>query len=166
MTVLPEPPAAPTAGQTTPTDADRDQAERWLAALDDIPTSFRDRTPLPARGTSPPVPQPGRPPMSQKAVDASALMLSGGVATVLVGGTASLFMVATGLADPTVVGIVAAAPIAVAVPIAAVTRLLKRAKQAVPGDTHHHYNAPVTHTTNTTHSTAKGIVVKNTNQQQ
>jgi len=70
MTVLPEPtPTAPAAGQSTPTDADREQAARWLAALDELaveqPTAVRvDDASIPsfedgARvGDTPPVQQP------------------------------------------------------------------------------------------------------------
>jgi hypothetical protein len=128
-----------------------------------IETAFRDDTPLPRHGATPPVPQPGRPPMSQKAVDASALMLSGGVATVLVGGSASLVLAASGIADPAVIGICAATPLAVAVPIVAVTRLLKRAKSVLPEEHHHHYNAPVHH--QHTHSSTRGVWARTDNRQ-
>lgn len=66
MTVLPEPtPTAPAAGQATPTDADREQIRRLVAAVDEIekPTSY-DNPDLPSWrdgsriGTTPPVPQP------------------------------------------------------------------------------------------------------------
>jgi hypothetical protein len=101
--------------------------------------------------------------MSQRAVDASALMLSGGVATVLVSGSASLVLAASGIADPTVIGICAAAPIAVAVPIIAVTRLLKRAKTVLPEEHHHHYNAPVDQRTLNSHT--RGLWARTNNQQ-
>jgi hypothetical protein len=66
MTVLPEPtPTAPAAGQATPTDTDREQIRRLVAAVDEIekPTSY-DNPDLPSWrdgsriGTTPPVPQP------------------------------------------------------------------------------------------------------------
>jgi hypothetical protein len=104
------------------------------------PTSYRDPTPTPRIGTAPPVAQPGRPPMSQGATDASALMLSGGVATVLVGGAASLVMVASGHADPVVCAIVLGAPTTLAL---AVARVLRRAKTVLPDEHHHHYTGPV-----------------------
>ena len=103
-------------------------------------TSFRDDTPLPVVGDTPPVPQPGRPPMSQKATDASALMLSASVLTVAVGGSASLVLWASGLADPTVCAIVFGAPAGL---VLALGRLVKRAGEAVPAEHHHHYNGPV-----------------------
>ena len=112
-------------------------------ALADRATFHRDDSPLPTYGTAPPVAQPGRPPMSQKATDASALMLSGGAATFLVGGTASLLMLASGHADPVVCAVVLGAP---TVLVVALSRLLKTAKDTVSGDTHHHYSGTVQQT--------------------
>lgn len=167
-------PTAPAAGQTTPTQADRDTIRRLMAAVDEIeqPTSVRvDDPTVPswrdgARiGTAPPVPQPGRPPMSQGATDASALMLSGGVASVLVGGAVSLVMFTSGHADPVVCGIVFGSPAALAL---AASRLLKRAKQvaeAAPPEIHNHYNGPVHQDQRTTQSRNTGVWVKNDNRQ-
>jgi hypothetical protein len=125
--------------------AARQQAEQILAALNDLPTptSYRDDSPLPAVGSAPPVPQPGRPPMSQKATDTSALMLSGSVLTLATGGAASAVLWASGYADPTVIGLIAAAPVAVAIPIYALARLVKAAATATPPEHHHHYTGPV-----------------------
>ncbi|MGW7053113.1 hypothetical protein [Streptomyces sp. NPDC054887] len=111
------------------------------------PTTFRDDTKPPVVGTAPPVPQPGRPPMSQKATDASALMLSVGAGSLLLGGGVSLVMLTSGLADATVIAWICAAPAAVAVPILALSRLLKAAGQAAPAETHQHFNGPVRNTT-------------------
>lgn len=115
-------------------------------ALNERATFHRDDSPLPTYGTAPPVAQPGRPPMSQKATDASALMLSGGAATFLVGGTASLLMLASGHADPVVCAVVLGAP---TVLVLALSRLVSRAKDAMPGDTHHHYTGTVQQTNQT-----------------
>lgn len=104
------------------------------------PTSFRDDTPVPLVGSARPVPQPGRPPMSQSATDASALMLSGSVLTVAVGGAGSLVMYASGYADPVVCAIVFGAPAAL---VLALSRLMRRAKDVLPAEHHHHYRGPV-----------------------
>lgn len=104
------------------------------------PTSFRDTSPVPVVGTAPPVAQPGRPPMSQAATDASALMLSGSALTIAVGGTGSLVMLASGYADPVVCAIVFGAPAAL---VLALARLVRRAKDAMPAEHHHHYSGPV-----------------------
>ena len=144
---LPEPPAATAAGQATPTDADRDRIRRLVAAVDEIgqPTRYDDPD-LPSWtdgsriGDTPAVEQGGRPAMSQRATDASALMLSAGVASVLVGGSVSLVLVASGKADPTVCGIIFGSPAALAL---AVSRVLKRAKGVLPTEIHNHYEGPV-----------------------
>lgn len=120
-----------------------DQAQMLIAAVEQAllaPTSYRDDSPLPTVGTAPPVPQPGRPPMSQGATDASVLMLTGSVLTVAVGGASSLVMLASGYADPVVCAIVFGAPAAAAL---AIGRLLGRAKGVLPDEHHHHYNGPV-----------------------
>lgn len=160
MTTLPEPPAATAAGQATPTDADRAQAARLLAALDEIPTRFRDETPLPAYGSTPPVPQPGIPPMSQKATDAGRLMMYGGLATVPPGLMLTAVLVASEHADPTVVGIIFGAPIAL---VLAIARLATRAKGVLPEEHHHHYNAPVDQRTQQTKTS--GLWARTNNQQ-
>lgn len=117
------------------------------------PTSFRDDTPAPAVGSTPPVPQPGRPPMSQGATDASVLMLSAGVASLPIGGMTALVIYTLGTADPVALAIGAAAPAALAVPIFALSRLVKRAKPEP--DVHHHYNGNVIQ--QTTHSKNTGL---------
>ena len=108
-----------------------------------ITTAFRDPTPVPAVGSTPPVPQPGRPPMSQGATDASVLMLAGGATTVMVGGTAATLMYVSQYADPLVCALVFGAP---TVLVLALSRLLARAKNALPPEHHHHYSGPVTQT--------------------
>jgi hypothetical protein len=105
--------------------------------------------------------------MSQRATDASALMLSGSVLTVALGGTATGILWASGHADPTVVGCIAAAPAALAIPILALSRLIKRAKEVVeaaPATHHHHYTGTVHHDTRTVNSTTRGIWASTRNQ--
>jgi hypothetical protein len=144
--------------------ATTDQARAFLADIEDAltptaPTSYRDETPAPTIGTTPAVPQPGRPPMSQRATDASALMLSAGIASVPIGGMTALVIYALGHADPVSLGIGACAPAALAVPILALSQLVKRTKQAAPDTHHHHYNAPVDQ--RTVNATARGVWAKN-----
>ncbi|MFB6843158.1 hypothetical protein [Streptomyces sp. NPDC056361] len=129
------------------------------------PTSHRDETPLPAYGPTPPVAQPGRPPMSQKATDASALMLAAGASSLLIGGSASLVLFTAGHADPVTVALITGAPIAF---VAVLGRVLKRAKdvvEAAPAEIHNHYTGPVDHriTTTTTTTTTKGMFARTRN---
>lgn len=167
MNRLPDPQQpTTTAGQPTINT----QAQQFLAAVEQAmqtPTAYRDDTPTPAIGTTPPVPQPGRPPMSQKATDTSALMLSAGAAALPIGAAATGILWASGNADPTVIGLICAAPVALAVPILALTRLMNRAKQAaaaLPPEHHHHYSGPVhqDHTVVTTQT--RGVWAKTRNE--
>lgn len=140
-------------------------AERLIReAFADQPTAYRDPTPTPTIGTAPPVPQPGRPPMSQRATDASSLMLAAGLATVPPGLIAIGLLVASGYADPVVIGMVCAAPAVIAVPVLAVARLLRGA-QGVGGDTHHHYNGPVSQHSETVSTQTHGLFAKTINKQ-
>lgn len=122
-----------------------DQAAKLINAVEEAiaeatPTRYRDDSPVPVVGTAPPVAQPGRPPMSQGATDASALMLSGSVLTAVVGGSATAILWVSGQADPVVVGIVFGAPAAL---VLAISRLVRRAKDVLPDEHHHHYTGPV-----------------------
>jgi hypothetical protein len=158
MNQLPE--WRPMLGQPRPLsdEAAAAEAKRIIReALQEEParTSYRDDRPLPVTGTAPPVAQPGRPPMSQRATDASALMLSGGVASLLVGGSASLVMLASGYADPVVCGIVTGAP---AVLVLTLSRLARRAKEvveAVPPVIHQTYTGNVQQHSQTVHSQSR-----------
>lgn len=120
-----------------------------------VATQYRDVTPTPTTGDAMPVPQPGRPPMSQKAADASGLMLSGSLLTLAAGGAATGILWASGAADPAVVAMVCAAPPALVLAISRVVRRFREAVEAAPTEHHHHYSGPVhqdhreTHTTNT-----------------
>jgi hypothetical protein len=175
MTVLPEPtPTAPAAGQATPTDADRDRIRRLFAAVDEIdaetPTAVRVEDPaIPswkdgARiGDTPPVAQPGRAPMSQKAVDDTARMIGASVlVATTTGGTATIMYVSQ-FANPVVCGIVFGAPTAL---VLALGRLVKKAKGALPDVTVNNYDgATVYQDRREVRSKTTGVIVKNTNQQ-
>ncbi|MFF7332725.1 hypothetical protein [Streptomyces sp. NPDC008150] len=142
----------------TPADADA-EARRIIAdAYRPAPeqaTAYRDDTPAPEFGSAPPVMQPGRPPMSQGATDASVLMLAGGTATTMVGGTSAVLMYVSQYADPIVCGLVFGAPIAL---VLALARLARHAKP--DPDVNHHYAGPVSQT-NTTAHVRKAVIKRN-----
>ncbi|WP_328680627.1 hypothetical protein [Streptomyces sp. NBC_00343] len=151
--------------ETTPQDAvmsDADAAAEARRIIADAyrPTAYRDTTPLPARGDAPPVAQPGRPPMSQGATDASVLMLAGATSTAVVGGTAAVLMYVSQFADPLVCGLVFGAPTAL---VLALARLLKGAKPAP--DVHHHYDGPVYQDQRNIHTRTTGVWAKTNNEQ-
>ncbi|MCX4232043.1 hypothetical protein [Streptomyces ortus] len=169
---LPEPkPTAAAAGQAAPTDADRDTIRRLMAAVDELaaekPTAIRiDDPSVPSWedgsriGTTPPVDQPGRSSMSSKAVDDSVRMWSFGGTAVLVCGGVSLVMVASEKADPTVIGVFFGG---LAVLALAIARLLRRAGQAAPAETHNHISGDVHVDRREVKNKNTGIWVKNTN---
>lgn len=141
------------------TDAEAAAEARRIIAAEYGPTAYRDTTPVPVHGDTPPVVQPGRPPMSQGATDASVLMLAGGATTAMVGGTAAVLLWVSQFADPVVCGLVFGAPTAL---VLALARLAKRAKPAP--DIHQHYTGPVHQEHHHTHTTTRGVWAKTTNQ--
>jgi len=174
MLDLPEPkPTATAAGQATPTDADRDRIRRLVAAVDEIgqPTAVRvDDPSIPSWregsrvGSTPAVDQPGRPPMSPRANDASVMMIAGGFLSLCLGAAISAVLHFSGGANETVVITLCAAPPAT---FLAIGRLLKRAKQVVeaaPPEIHNHYNGPVHQDQRSVQSRNAGVWVKNNNQ--
>ncbi|MFI2617607.1 hypothetical protein [Streptomyces sp. NPDC018584] len=140
-----------TTPEAAPVSAGLSEAQAETEARRIIADAYRDTTP---------VTQPGRPPMSQGATDASVLMLTGGATTVMVGGTAGVLMYASQFADPLVCGLVFGAPTAL---VLALARLAKRAKPAP--DIHHHYRGPVHQDQRTVHSRTSGVWAKTTNEQ-
>src|SRR5690606_929972 len=123
MTALPEPPAAPAAGQATSPLTD---AVLRAAGRDAIhQASYRDDSPPPVRAPAPPGPQPGRPPMSAKAGAASVRVLSASVLTATGGGAATAVLWAPGHANPAVVACVFGAPTAL---VLALGRLARKAR--------------------------------------
>lgn len=160
-----------------PTQADRKLAADLAAAVDDafitgLRTSARTDDPSvpswadgPQIGTAPAVPQPGVPPMSQRSTDIGRTALYCGVAAVPPGLIAIGLLLASGQADPTVIGWICAAPAALAVPILAVARLLRGAKEVVaaaPAEVHHHYSGPVHQEQHTVNTTVRGFGRSNT----
>ena len=164
MLNLPEPPVAPASGQGQLDD----QARKLLAAVEEAmrtPTSYRDDSPLPVIGTASPVPQPGIPPTSPRVTEITRAVMYSSLATVPPGLIAVAVMVASQHANPTVIGMICAAPAALAVPILAIARLIRRAGEATPAAIHHHYEGPVYQDQRTVHSSTRGVWAKTTNQQ-
>lgn len=124
-----------------------------------FPTSYRDPSSLPAYGGTPPVPQPGRPPMSQGATDASGLMLAAGVASVPIGGITSLTLYVIGQGDPTNYAVVGGCSIAF---VLAVGSLLRRLS-GVRTENHHHYNGTVTQDHRRYTSQTRGVIARTRN---
>ncbi|GFH34310.1 hypothetical protein [Streptomyces pacificus] len=132
-----------------------------IAAVEEAlttPTFHRDDTPLPRYGTTPPIPQPGAPPMSPRTTEVARAVMLGSLATVPPGLIAIGILVASEHANPTVIGMICAAPAAVAAPIWALARLVKASTKS---EHHHHYTGPVRQQTVTSHSRWLGKTTNN-----
>ncbi|WP_030390478.1 hypothetical protein [Streptomyces sp. NRRL S-241] len=148
---------------TTPmSDFEADARARQLIAEAYMPTEYRDNSPVPAYGPAQPVAQPGRPPMSQKATDISALMLSGSVAALSVGGATSLVLYVIGTVSPVTLAIGAAGPVALVLAVGSLLKAAGGAAASLPAEHHHHYNGPVrqTNTTTTTTTSTKAVFAR------
>ncbi|MFH8520300.1 hypothetical protein ACH4CE_35555 [Streptomyces gelaticus] len=127
-------------------------------------TNYKDIAPIPTTGDAAPCTQPGRPPMSQKATDASALMLSGSVAALSVGAATSLVLYTLGQVDPVTLAIGAAGPVALVLAAGSLLKSLARAKAASTTTTHHHhYSGSVRQETTNLSSTTKGMIARTNN---
>jgi len=174
----PHQPAVAQAEQPTLTNADEQRIDRIANAFSQaleqattVPTSYKDPTPVPAIGTTPPVAQPGRPPMSQRAVDLNTTILTSSVFTAVLGGSATAVLWGSGHADPTVIAWICAGavavPAAIAFPVLALKSLMKSAKQvaeATPPVIHQHFNGDVHQDQRQVHTTNRGVLVNNRNQ--
>jgi hypothetical protein len=74
-------------------------------------------------------------------------------------------VVASEHANPTVIGMICAAPAALAVPILALARLLRGAKEAVPAEIHQTYTGTVYQDQRNVQTTTRGVWAKTNNQQ-
>ncbi|MFD3638229.1 hypothetical protein [Streptomyces griseus] len=154
-------PEQPVAGQPDPTI--RRNADQLMAAINEIqtehPTSYRDETPLPAVGPTPPVQQPGPPPMSQWAIDASGVLKAVSVASLPIGG--ALWIV--GQVEPWALGIIFGSPTVAALAVARLVAKVKDANQATPQPVTNHFHGTVHHDERTVTSTTRGVIANNRN---
>lgn len=151
-----------------------DQAALFLADVEDAfrtPTFHRDTSEVPTIGNTPPVAQPGRAPMSQRAVDLNTTILTSSVLATALGGAATGVLWASGQADASVIawvcGCVVAVPVALTLPVLALKSLMKSAKevvQAAPAPVHHHYNGNVTVDQRSLHTQTRGVIAHTRNQ--
>ncbi|MFD9072095.1 hypothetical protein [Streptomyces lasiicapitis] len=129
-------------------------------------TSYRNPTPVPKVGTAPPVAQPGRPPMSEKATDDSVRMISGGILTLCIGAAVSGILYFSSGANPVVVGCICAAPPAAFLSFKGLVKCAKRTLEAAPPrEVHNHYEAPVYQDQRTVHTKTSGVWAKTNNNQ-
>lgn len=174
----PQPTATPAGQPINPA------AQAFLAEVEDalaaaakpvlpVPTSFRNDTlpSTPTIGDAPPVPQPGRPPMSKAASDVSGVMIASSLPIFALGAAATGILWGSGQADPTVIawicGSAVALPAAIAVPVLALKGLMKSTKevvQAAPPVVHQHYSGNVYQDHRKVENKNNGVWVRNTNE--
>ncbi|EGE40806.1 hypothetical protein GTY83_07125 [Streptomyces sp. SID4928] len=155
-------PEQPVAGQ--PDTTIRRNADQLVVAVDEAlfagqVTSYRDNTPLPAVGPNPPVQQPGPPPMSQWAIDASGVLKAVSVASLPIGG--ALWIV--GQIEPWALGIILGSPAVAALAVARLVAKVKDANQAAPQPVVQHFHGTVHHDERTVTSTTRGVIAKTQN---
>ncbi|MGW7617400.1 hypothetical protein ACWGLG_16340 [Streptomyces antimycoticus] len=161
---------------TRPEPTDRAEVQKLAEAVEEVlieemrASRRSDNPDLPSWedgpriGTTPPVPQPGIPPMSVRTTETVRAVMFASLATVPPGLIAIGILVASQHADPTVIGMICAAPAAIAVPILALARLMRRVKDTLPTEQHHHYNGPVYQDQRNIHSKTSGVWAKTNNQ--
>jgi hypothetical protein len=144
-------------------DIQASEARRLIeeAFVIEQPTSYRDDTPLPVVGAAPPVAQPGRPPMSQWATDASGILRGVAVASLPVG--TALWIV--GQIDPLTLGIIFGSPVAALLAVGRLVGKVKATVEAAPPTIHQHYTGNVTQDQRSTHTQTRGVWAKTNNQQ-
>ncbi|MFD7109141.1 hypothetical protein ACFWAF_02990 [Streptomyces microflavus] len=150
-------PEQPVAGQHTDNPLARAVNEAITKEL--AKTYHRDNTPVPLIGTAPPVAQPGPPPMSQWAIDASGVLKGVGAVSIPIG--VALWIV--GQVDPLTLGIIFGSPAIAALAVARLVAKVKDANQNTPQPVTNHYHGTVHHDTRNVTSTTQGIIANNRN---
>ncbi|MFD5566632.1 hypothetical protein [Streptomyces cadmiisoli] len=112
--------------------------------ITEFATNYRDPSPVPSHGTTPPVPQPDSRRVPAWATGIAVASLGIGAGATGIGCAAWLVLKGLSMATMTSVLLVAAPFAGVAVAAIAVGALIARVKNAVVPEQHdHHYNGPV-----------------------
>jgi predicted phage tail protein len=146
-------------------DATREQAQYLIDAVNDAlqtPTHYRDDTPVPAKGDTPPVPQPDSRRVPAWATGIAVASLGIGAGAVGIG--CAVWLAAKGLAAITLTGVLAALSpfVGLAALVLAIGAAIARVGRA---STTNVYKGSVSVTNKTEiRSTAKGLFARNRNQ--
>ncbi|MFF4210709.1 hypothetical protein ACFYZE_15405 [Streptomyces sp. NPDC001796] len=158
----------PAAWQPRMTDAEATAEARRIIAdayrpVPQIPTAFRDTTPLPTYGTTPPVPQPDRRIVPAWAAGTAVAGIGTGAAFVGVG--CGIWLACQGFAAVTLTSVLfITLPIAAVAAVAAAIGSALRSLKTTHTETHHHYAGPVRQETNTISAPAYGLISRNRNE--
>ncbi|ORT54629.1 hypothetical protein [Streptomyces sp. CB03238] len=128
-----------------------------------VATSYKDVAPVPAIGYAPPVQQDGRAPMSQRATDASVLMLAGAGSVSMVSVSAGIMMYLSQYADPVVCGIVLGGPTVVVLALCRLVRRTKEVAEAAPPVIHQHYEGTVIQDNTEINTHTRGVIARTNN---
>ncbi|MCG7204147.1 hypothetical protein [Streptomyces arenae] len=156
------------AWQPRMTDAEATaEARRIIAdayqAAHQIPTSYRDTSPLPAYGTTPPVPQPDH--RIVPAWAAGTAVAGIGVGATCVGIGCGIWLACQGFAAVTLTSVLfVTLPIAAVAGVVAAIGSALRSLKTTRTETHHHYVGPVRQETNTITAPAYGLIARNRNE--
>ncbi|MFJ2736791.1 hypothetical protein [Streptomyces sp. NPDC087317] len=127
-----------------------------------MPTRFRDPAPLPAYGTTPPVPQPDHrivPPWA-----AGTAVAGIGVGATCVGLGCGIWLACQGFAAVTLTSVLfVTLPIAAVAAVATAIGSAVRSLKATRTETHHHYAGPVRQENNTITAPAYGLISRTRN---
>ncbi|MFF5854336.1 hypothetical protein ACFY8B_01660 [Streptomyces sp. NPDC012751] len=150
------------------TDAEADAEARRIITdayrpVAEVPTSYRDATPLPAYGPTPPVVQPDH--RIVPAWAAGTAVAGIGVGATCVGLGCGIWLACQGFAAVTLASVLfVTLPIAALAAVATAIGAAVRSVKATRTETHHHYTGPV-HLENTTITTpAYGLIARNRNE--
>ncbi|MFE5031288.1 hypothetical protein [Streptomyces sp. NPDC056683] len=128
-----------------------------------MPTAYRDTSPLPAYGTTPPVPQPDH--RIVPAWAAGTAVAGIGVGATCVGIGCGIWLACQGFAAVTLTSVLfITLPIAGVAGIVAAVGSALRALRSVHTVTHHHYTGPVRQETNQITAPAYGLIARNRNE--
>ncbi|MEU3346280.1 hypothetical protein ABZ723_15095 [Streptomyces sp. NPDC006700] len=155
-------PARPDAGMTddqAAAEARRIIADAYLPAPE-VPTSYRDTSPLPAYGSTPPVAQPDNRIVPAWAAGTAVAGIGVGAACVGIG--CGVWLACQGFAAVSLASVLfVTLPIAAVAAVAAAIGSALRSLKAAHTEHHHHYAGPVRQENTTTH--ARGLFARTTN---
>ncbi|GAA3372957.1 hypothetical protein GCM10020367_31000 [Streptomyces sannanensis] len=128
-----------------------------------MPTAYRDTSPLPAYGTTPPVPQPDS--RIVPAWAAGTAVVGIGVGAGCVGLGCGIWLACQGFAAVTLTSVLfVTLPIAAVAAVAAAVGSAVRSIKATHTETHHHYAGPVRQENNTITAPAYGLIARTRNE--
>ncbi|MFJ2566000.1 hypothetical protein ACIO02_24170 [Streptomyces sp. NPDC087568] len=158
-TPSPARPDAPMTDDQAAAEARRIIADAYRPAPE-VPTSYRDTSPLPAYGSTPPVPQPDNRIVPAWAAGTAVAGIGVGAACVGVG--CGVWLACQGFAAVSLASVLfVTLPIAAVAAVAAAIGSALRTLKATYTEHHHHYTGPVRQENTTTHT--RGLIARTTN---